>query len=177
MNLWLKLVAVLAVAVLGFWGCQITKSSVTPSVIDNRLEPLPVPVGLPATDVILETNIQRRANGLGPLTENSKLNAAADFKMRDMFARQYFNHYGPNQTSGIPELLARFDYKYLAAGENLALGDFKNANELVVGWMASPGHRANILNGTYQEIGVAVGCEVFQGRRTIIAVQIFGTPR
>ena len=68
----------------------------------------------------------------------------------------------------------RSNYPYLAAGENLALGDFKNANELVAAWMASPGHRANILNGVYRDIGVATGFDAFEGRKTIIVVQIFG---
>jgi hypothetical protein len=43
--------------------------------------------------------------------------------------------------------------------------------------MASPGHRANILNNKYTEIGVAVGHGMYQGRDTWIAVQHFGAPK
>ncbi|MEK7121756.1 MAG: CAP domain-containing protein [Patescibacteria group bacterium] len=170
-----RITALLAVIVLGCWGCEYFPSSTSP-FDPSPSEPGPaVPVAIPIADVIIETNNQRKANNLGSLAENSKLNAAADFKMRDMFARQYFDHYAPDGTSGIEELLIRFNYQYIAAGENLALGDFKNANELVSLWMASPGHKANILNSTYREIGVATDYDMFQGRRTIIAVQIFGT--
>ena len=173
----LQMAVFLAVTALGCWGCGYFPSLTIPSGYFPS-EPGPaVPAAIPIADIISETNNQRRANGLGSLAENSKLNAAADFKTRDMFARQYFDHYGPDQTSGVPELLTRFNYQYTAAGENLALGDFKNANELVVAWMASPGHRANILSSVYRDIGVATGYEVFKGRRTIIAVQIFGTSR
>lgn len=182
MKLQLRSAVFLAVAILGFWGCEYFPSPPTAPSDPPLSEPGPVipptvPSAIPIADIMSETNNQRRANGLGPLAENSKLNQAADFKVRDMFARQYFDHYGPGQTSGIPELLERFNYQYVVAGENLALGDFRNANDLIMGWMASPGHRANLLNSAYREIGVATGYDVFQGRRMIIAVQIFGTPR
>lgn len=183
----LRPAVLLAVIILSCWGCGYFPLPTSPSdpspseptpVVPDPAVPTPVvPIAVSIADVIAETNNQRRINGIGFVVENSKLNAAADFKMRDMFARQYFDHYGPGQTSGITELLVRFNYQYVAATENLALGDFKNANELVSLWMSSPGHRANILNGVYREIGVATGYDVFQGRRTMIAVQIFGTPR
>lgn len=177
MKLQLKLAVFLAVTVLSSWGCGYFKLPTTPSSSDPSLgEPGPaVPIAILIADVISETNNQRRANGLGSLVENKKLNNAADFKMRDMFARQYFDHYGPNGTSGAAELVIKFGYQYSWVGENLALGDFRNANDLVSAWMNSPGHRANILNSVYREIGIATGYDVFQGRRTIIAVQIFGT--
>lgn len=178
MNSQLRLAVFLTVTVLVCWGCEIIKPPLVPSdVSNNKPKPPPVPTAIPIADVILETNNQRKANGLGPLVENSKLNAATDYKMRDMFARQYFDHYAPDGTSGVKELLIRFNYQHIAAGENLAYGNFKNANELVSLWMASPGHKANILNSAYREIGVATGYGVFEGRQTIIAVQIFGTPR
>ncbi len=185
----LRLAVFLVVIVLGCWECGSFRWPTTPSNLsgsESTPTPTPTPTPIPkpvvkvssisVADVILETNSQRKTNGLSSLAENSKLNEAADFKMRDMFARQYFDHYGPDQTSGVAELLARFNYPYMMAGENLALGNFKNASELVALWMASPGHRANILNSIYRDIGVGIGYDVFKGRRTIIAVQIFGTP-
>jgi hypothetical protein len=62
-------------------------------------------------------------------------------------------------------------------GENLALGDFNGDQGLVNAWMASPGHRANILNKNYSEIGVAVGRADMNGRETWLAVQHFGLPQ
>lgn len=177
---YLKRAILLAIVVLYCSGCEILRSPSVPSnpPIVSTPEPSPIPkASISIADVILETNNQRRANGLSPLTENSKLNEAADFKMRDMFARQYFDHFAPDGTSGAAELLIRFNYSYIVAGENLAWGDFRSASELVGAWMASPGHRANILNSIYRDIGVGVGFDVFMGRNATVAVQIFGTSR
>lgn len=169
----LQLAIFSVVVVLSCWDCGYTTlSGLSSSELGST-----VPVAIPIVDIVVETNNRRKANGLSLLVENSKLNAVADYKMMDMFVRQYFGHYGPGQTSGIGELLIRVDYRYISAGENLAYGNIKNAKKLIKLWMASPGHRANILNSAYREIGVATGYDVFQGRRTIIAVQIFGTSR
>src|SRR5207237_597403 len=54
---------------------------------------------------------------------------------------------------------------------------FKDDAALVEAWMNSPGHRANILNTKYQEIGVAVGSGMFEGHKTWLAVQEFGKPK
>lgn len=121
------------------------------------------------------TNQQREANGLLPLNENPKLDQAAQIKLKDMFDKQYFEHISPAGV-GPSDLANGVGYKYIMVGENLALGNFKNDQVLVQAWMDSPGHRANILNTRYQEIGVAVGRGMFEGRQTWLAVQEFGTP-
>ena len=174
-----RLAVLSVIVVFAFWGCGLL-SPLAPSA-DPPPENTPIndppiiPEALPKADIIAETNNRRIANGFNLLVENQKLNAAADYKMRDMFARQYFDHYGPGQTSGVVELLQRFGYGYTLVGENLAMGNFRNANELLSLWMGSPGHRANILRADFKEIGVATGYGIFNGKRTIIAVQIFGT--
>ena len=180
MKPWSKLLVLATFVLLSCWGCEVfpLPTAPTPPSGPPYNEPKPVPAApISIAEVTLETNKERRENGQNLLAENQKLNLAADFKMRDMFTRQYFNHYAPDGTSGIQELLVRFDYSYMMAGENLAFGNFRSARELVEGWMASPGHRANILNSSYRDIGVAAGYDVFEGRKTIIAVQIFGAPR
>lgn len=172
MNFLSKLIVLLAIATMS-WSCDNFLPPIGPT-----LPPTPLPVSIISiADVVSETNNQRKLNGTAPLFENAKLNAVADYKMRDMFVRQYFNHRAPDDTSDIEELLPKFGYQYYFAGENLAMGDFKNAVEIVALWMNSPGHRANILDERFKEIGVAVGEDVFSGRRTKIAVQIFGTLR
>ena len=67
-------------------------------------------------------------------------------------------------------------YDYIAIGENLALGNFTDDEELVTAWMNSPGHRANILNKSFMEIGAAVGRGTFEGKQVWLAVQEFGKP-
>ncbi len=125
--------------------------------------------------VIEQTNNSRRENGLPVLKENSKLSASALAKAKDMFENQYFEHDSP-EGIGVGDLAKNASYQFLAVGENLALGDFDDDQILVSGWMDSPGHRANILNKNFNEIGVAVLKGEFEGRMTWIAVQHFGIP-
>jgi len=127
--------------------------------------------------IIAETNIQRydEGEGLLPLFENEKLNEAALAKANDMFLNQYFEHISPSGV-GPAELVQRFGYDYIVTGENLILGNFASEKELVQAWMDSPGHRANILNDRYTEIGVAIIKGNYKGDTVWIGVQEFGLP-
>ena len=125
--------------------------------------------------VIQWTNIQRAEYGLPPLKESAKLDSSAEIKVEDMLENQYFAHSSPSGV-GVKELTEMVGYEFIAIGENLALGNFQNDETLVQGWMDSPGHRENILNIQYQEIGVAVIKGLFKGETTWLAVQHFGLP-
>ncbi|HEX3095601.1 MAG TPA: CAP domain-containing protein [Patescibacteria group bacterium] len=125
--------------------------------------------------VVTATNDQRQQNGRSILHSNAKLKAAAEAKIDDMFAKQYFEHKSPSGKSPA-DLVREQDYEYIVVGENLALGNFKDDVALVDAWMNSPGHRANILNPKYQEIGVAVRKGQFEGKEVWLAVQEFGAP-
>ena len=125
--------------------------------------------------VIEWTNSQREQNGLLPLQENPRLNTSAAIKAEDMIQEQYFAHESPSGVK-IADLAKDVGYDFILIGENLALGNFKNDQVLVRAWMDSPGHRANMLNPKYQEIGVAVARGVFEGKDTWFAVQHFGEP-
>ena len=130
---------------------------------------------LTSSGVIKQTNQNRKENGMGNLSINAKLTAAAEEKLNDMFKRQYFEHVSP-AGRGPANLAESVSYQYVVIGENLALGNFGGDKALVDAWMASPGHRANILNVKYKEIGVAVGKGQFNGETTWLAVQEFGEP-
>lgn len=126
--------------------------------------------------VIADTNLMRKQNGgLTALSENFKLDEAARMKLKDIFTKQYFEHVSP-QGQGPSDLAQKAGYQYVIIGENLALGNFKNDTALVDAWMNSPGHRANILQPKYLEIGVAVGQGVFEGQKVWVAVQEFWRP-
>lgn len=141
-----------------------------------------VPAAGPGADtltragIIVDTNAGRSANGgLPALSENAVLDKIASERLDDMAAKQYFAHVSPSSSSA--ETVAQADgYDYIALGENLALGDFAGDAGIVAAWMASPEHRANILNTHYTEIGVAARQIVFDGEETWLAVQIFGRP-
>jgi len=126
--------------------------------------------------VIVYTNSERAQNGgLPALTENALLDQDAQMKVADMFAKQYFEHVSPSGV-GPGDLAKAVGYQYVLVGENLALGDFGSDQGVLTAWMNSPGHRANILNTHYTEIGVAVGKGMYEGRMTWLAVQSFGMP-
>lgn len=127
------------------------------------------------SEVIKWTNVQRQKNSLSVLKENLKLDLSADIKVKDMFINQYFEHKSLSGI-GVDGLVKETGYEYIIIGENLAMGNFENSERLVEAWMASPGHRENILNSKYQDIGVAVLKGVYQGRQVWMAVQHFGMP-
>ena len=132
-------------------------------------------VVLYADKVMVETNLQRQLNQLPALKENSVLKEAALAKANDMFKNQYFEHVSPAGV-GPGELVTKYGYNYLVAGENLILGNFSSEKEMVDKWMASPGHRANILYKRYTEIGVSVVKGEYNGQSVWIGVQEFGLP-
>ena len=120
--------------------------------------------------------MQRNENGgLPPLAENATLDQIAELRLKDMFAKQYFAHVSPTGASAMT-VASSVGYAYIALGENLVLGNFNGDNGVVTAWMNSPGHRANILNTHYTQIGVAVGEGIYESEDTWLAVQIFGRP-
>lgn len=133
-------------------------------------------INLDSAIVLKWTNQYRADNGLAALTVNDLLVKAAQNKTDDMFKNQYFEHVSPSGVTPA-QVVTTAGYSYKVTGENLALGDFKDEKDLVDAWMASPGHRANILNTEYTEIGIATGFNTFEDRgKTWLAVQEFGKP-
>lgn len=133
-------------------------------------------VDLLKSRIILETNLQRELNGGFPaLKENATLAEMALAKANDMFLNQYFDHVSPSGI-GPASLAQKFGYDYIIVGENLILGNFESEKEVVQKWMDSPGHRANILNNRYSEIGVAIIKGKYNGQNVWIGVQEFGLP-
>jgi hypothetical protein len=104
-----------------------------------------------ASGLLSSTNQHRGANGKAALAINAKLNASAQAKANDMVTRNYWSHNTPDGK----EPWIFFDaagYDYAKAGENLAYG-YATSSDAVVGWMNSPTHKANMLDGTFTEVG------------------------
>jgi len=132
-----------------------------------------------ATDISVEklyqlTNQQRQQSNLPPLSYNESLAAAAYQKAADMFAKNYWSHYGPDGASPW-DFIIRSGYKYEYAGENLAK-NFLFSQGVVDAWMNSPTHRDNILRNNYSEVGFTVVNGVLNGEETTLVVQMFGKP-
>ncbi len=126
--------------------------------------------------ILMWTNIQRKQNSeFENLKSNPDLNKIAELRLDDMFQKQYFEHVSPTGESA-SDVADDVGYEYIAIGENIALGNFDNDEDIVQAWMNSPGHRANILNKRYREIGIAAKKGIYDGDEVWIAVQIFGRP-
>lgn len=131
---------------------------------------------LTTANIIDATNKERIAKGFLPLTPNEKLTASAKLKTEDMIKNNYFEHVSPKGVT-VSDLGNSVGYNYVIMGENLAVGNFTGADDLVTAWMNSPGHRANILNTSYLEVGIFAAQGEYQGRKVWFAVQHFGTTR
>lgn len=105
-----------------------------------------------AEAVLKLVNAERAKQGLSALKLSSKITEIANMKAKDMAQNNYFAHNSP--TYGTPfEMLQRFGVTYRTAGENIAAGQ-RTPEEVMQSWMNSSGHRANILNSSYTEIGI-----------------------
>lgn len=143
-----------------------------------------LPVALPSSslyssaitikNVVNLTNQTRSNLGLSELKINDKLVAAAQAKADDMLTNQYFAHVSP--TGVTPWYwFDKAGYDYLYAGENLAV-HYQEAENLQEGWLASPTHRANIVNSHYSDIGIGVAMGSFEGVESTVVVQMFAQP-
>ena len=103
-------------------------------------------------EVVDLVNQIRASYGLSQLTLNEELSKVARVKAEDMAQNRYFSHNSP--TYGSPfDMMRRFGISYRTAGENIAMG-YSTAKAVVDAWMNSEGHRANILNASFTQIGV-----------------------
>jgi hypothetical protein len=121
-----------------------------------------------------ETNSQRTADDLSALRVSPLLEAAAQEKANDMAAKGYFAHVSPDGTTPW-QWFENVGYDFSAAGENLAV-NFSDSEDVTTAWMNSPEHRANILNGTFTEIGIATANGTYNGSPAVFVVELFGTP-
>lgn len=105
-----------------------------------------------AQEVLKLVNQERSKQGLKALTLNTKLTSVANMKAKDMAVNNYFSHQSP--TYGSPfQMLQQYGVSYSSAGENIASGQ-TSAQEVMNSWLNSSGHRANILNSNYTQLGV-----------------------
>lgn len=98
-------------------------------------------------------NKQRTKNGLPDLQNDSEVQRIARIKAQDMVDNNYFSHNSP--TYGSPfDMLKSFKVSYKTAGENIAANSSNSS--AVTAWMNSSGHKANILNSSFNYTGIGV---------------------
>lgn len=123
--------------------------------------PSTAPEQKPSTDfssyqqqVLDLVNAERAKRGISALTLDSSLSSVATKKSQDMIDKNYFDHTSP--TYGSPfDMMKQFGISYRTAGENIAKGQ-KTPQEVVAAWMNSEGHRKNILNPNFTNLGVGI---------------------
>lgn len=121
-----------------------------------------------AEQVLALVNAERAKHGLNALTLSKEVTRVAVIKAEDMAESAYFDHTSP--TYGTPfEMLSDFGISYKSAGENIAAGQ-QTPEDVMNSWMNSEGHRANILNASYTELGVGIA---YGGSYGIYWVQMF----
>lgn len=112
------------------------------------------------SDMLKQVNAQRAKNGKSALTLNQSLCASARVRASEIAKDGCFSHTRPDD-SGCFTAISGVSYR--TAGENIAMGTwgYYGVDEIMDGWMNSEGHRANILNGDFSEVGF--GCVVVNG--------------
>ena len=127
--------------------------------------------------VVLTTliNEERTHGQLENLTVSPILDQAAQMKAEDMAKKSYFAHTSPDgQTTW--NLLDTVQYRYDYAGENLAI-NFTDSQDVVMAWMNSPTHRANIVKSSYREVGTGLATGIYEGKETLFVVQVYANPQ
>jgi len=125
--------------------------------------------------IFLLTNDVRVANGLIPLTAESRLHHSAEAKTSDMASHAYFAHTSPDNV-GLADFLADAGYPYSVAGENLAIG-FSDPRELVQAWIQSPTHFANLVDTEYADTGVGLSAGTYEGVPVVYVAQHYGVEK
>jgi len=126
--------------------------------------------------IIEETNKRRENLGYSLLIEDETLNRTASKKIDDMFEGQYFAHISP-KGEGVGDIAESLGYKFILIGDNLAMGNYSDDEDVVNAWMDSPGHRRNILDQRYEKIGVSAREGEYEERKIWMAVQVFSLPQ
>eukprot|EP00775_Hariotina_reticulata_P007851 gene7851-8048_t len=107
-----------------------------------------------AIELLNLVNAARQSNGRAPLSLNTQLNNAAMAHSIDQAGRNTMTHTG-SDGSDLGTRVTRAGYRWSTVGENVAVGQ-TSPSSVFQAWMNSPGHRANILNGNFADMGVAV---------------------
>ena len=135
---------------------------------------LGISYSISADDLLAKVNKIRVDNNLLPLSMSPTLALAAKSKAEDMFAKNYWAHFAPDGSTSPWVFIKDLGYSYVYAGENLAKG-YSDSQSIVVAWMNSPTHKANIMSPNYKDMGFAIVPGKLMGEETVLVVQLFGS--
>ncbi|MGO9248415.1 MAG: CAP domain-containing protein [Solirubrobacteraceae bacterium] len=155
--------------------------------LHTELRPTRKNIGLIRSATLCLINRERITHGERPLRPNRRLRRAAQAHTMSMVKDDYFEHIGGGGPGGGTPLARMRSVGYISSsrvgyevGENIAWGTLWLATPraIVASWMASPGHRANILDPRYRETGIGVSAHppasLAHGQAGAIYTQDFG---
>ncbi len=183
--------AISALVAMGILACASPALAATPShhaahrgCAGARLEPTVRNIPRIRSAVLCLVNRERRRHGEHPLRMNLHLQRAAQAHTESMAFGDYFQHVGPSGQTPLARMRAsgyiHGAHAAYVVGENIAWGTLWLATPraIVAAWMASPGHRANILNPRFRDTAVGVSPHVpgamSHGQHGAIYTQDFG---
>jgi uncharacterized protein YkwD len=126
-------------------------------------------------EMLARVNAARKRAGAPPLRSNADLDQAAQRHAQDMLARDYFAHESPEGKT-VRDRARAVGYDWRRIGENIAKGQF-SVDEVMETWMNSPGHRRNILDPAFKELGVGLALGRSGKGYQVVWAQAFGTRR
>lgn len=150
-----------------------TAAPTSAPVVSPTLAPAPgSPLGAQAAAVLQITNDERAKAGCNPLKASALLTQASQAHTDWMAATKTMSHTGLNGST-MQSRVEATGYRWSSLGENVAMG-YSDAASVMKGWMGSSGHRANILNCKFTEIGIGYALD---SNKRPYWTQDFGTPR
>ncbi|MFG2361568.1 CAP domain-containing protein [Streptomyces mirabilis] len=126
----------------------------TPEATASASPSTTAPASAAVARVVALVNSERGKVGCSPLTLNAKLSKAAQDHSADMASHQNMSHTG-SDGSDPGQRITTAGYTWSAYGENVAFG-YSTPEAVMAGWMSSPGHKRNILDCDFKEIGVGL---------------------
>jgi uncharacterized protein YkwD len=120
-------------------------------------------------------NSERRDRKLHALCVHPDLQRAARAHSKDMIRRDYFSHDTKGRNESSCERVRRFGYRWRACAENI--GYNSTPSKMFSAWMRSSGHRRNILNGKFREVGISAHTGNYNGSKTTMYTADFGARR
>ncbi|MFE0380285.1 CAP domain-containing protein [Streptomyces inhibens] len=138
----------------GGWNAKPTAGASKAPAASPSASASAAPTSKTAARVVELVNKERSKAGCSPLTVNAKLTKAAQAHSKDMADHRNMSHTGSDGSSP-DDRITRAGYNWSAYGENVAYG-YSTPESVMAGWMSSPGHKRNILDCSFKEIGVGL---------------------
>jgi uncharacterized protein YkwD len=112
-----------------------------------------------AEKLYLLINAYRKEKNLTPLKPSPELETSSHLKIKDMIAKNYWQHADPNNVESWP-FFKQAGYEYEVAGENLSFA-INSAWGVFSSWVQSPTHNEQLVTSKYEEMGVSIDCTTY----------------